>query len=1025
MSNFQTQIKNFVRANVKPLIAFALTFVTIAGGLLAYQSTGASKLSNAAGCNNGALATSAPACNICPSGTVFNVDICDPIPPGCSNGATNPPQCDVCPSEMVLVAGDCVPMCTNGAINKPACNNCPAAKYYDTATASCVSCPAGSYCSGGLDPNGNPIDKVQCPVNTYCPAGSTAPTNCPTGTVSPVGSTSASACVVPTCTNGATNPPQCDVCPAGKVFVNGNCGQRAITADELANAITCTPKVVNINQTVQCTGKAPISPEVLVTGLTIKVGDAGTPATCTLDANRLIQCNPVNVGGNIGAFDIKANSDQTNPTNPTGVKVDAVTVNNPLLPTDLNNTPITCNSGASVKVSTTTTCTFTLPDNKTLPADFKLAIGDGNPAGSNCSVGANNLVRCDNVPTGSQVGQQPVKATSNGQTADTGSKVNVTTDGNGNTLADLIKCTPTTTTINTTVTCSTPAGKSIPNGTVFSGIKVKIGTNGTQVNCTIANNMISCPPANVGAIAGTLNALATADQVTTPAVVDTINVLDYLTPADMTKVNITCNNNKVVMVNSVTICNFTLPDGKTLPTDFKMGIGDGDLSKSACAVGAGNVVTCSNVPTGSQIGSQPIKVTTGTATPTDTTQKITVVRPATTDELDTAISCTPSTARPNENVKCTGNLPANVVAEDVKVKLGDKEVLCTVSSPNANGVRTIDCPVIQAPATNGTYPVTATMKDLLSTDSNARTAPKTVDTITVKDGGSTLLPTDIKDNNLNIICNTGKDVPVNSVTDCKFTLPDGKFLPADFKLSIGDGDPKQAGQVCIVADDKKTVTCTNVPTGSQIGSQIVYATLPDATGKSTKVDTGKKVNVIKVDYPQVALVCPAGQYTLKLSSADTARCVVCPKGSYCINSEKIPCPAGFTTAGEGAKSKDECNVPTTNCPAGQYSQKDSTNGSATCKVCPAGSYCVGGNEQPKICPKGSYCPEGSSTPTQCPTGFTTAGEGAKSKDECNVATGNTIRTGGTAIFSAIMTIFAVISIAVIYTQNKKQSLQIK
>ena len=1077
MSNIQQNIQKFVRENIKPLLASVLTFTIVIGGLLAYQSSANNlKISNAAGCSNGAIPSSSPACNVCDSSSIYNSadKVCDPKPPGCGNNASNPPTCDVCPSELVLISGDCVPLCTNGAINKPICTNCPAGKSFDGTN--CVICPAGSFCAGGLKPDGTPVGPMQCPVNTYCPAGSTTPNACPAGKVSPAGSTSLSACVDQNCTNGAinppscntctsdkvlsnaqcvvcanggclnnicsngaTNPPMCDTCPAGKLFVNGSCGQRAITADELANAISCTPKVVNVSQIVTCTGKAPISPEVAVTGLKIKVGDNGVEVACRLDANRLIQCDPLNVGPNIGTFDIKAKSDQTNGTNPNGVKVDAVTVNNPLGPDDLknSNTQVSCNGGDSVKVNSTTTCTFTLPTNKTLPEGFKLSIGDGNIDGSSCVVGANNLVTCTNVATGSQTGMQPIKNKVNNIVAETGSKANVTADGNGNTLADVINCTPKSTPINTTIKCT----GTIPANTVFSNIKVKVGTGGTEVSCTISGSTITCPDANVGNAGGNLDVLGKSDQITVYTKVDAVNVLDYVKAEDMEKINISCNNNKVILFNSTTTCTFTLPDGKTLPEGFNLGIGDGDITKSKCVVGNANAVTCTNVATGSQIGSQPIKVSIGGSAPVDTKQKVTIVRPALPEDLDSAINCTPAAVRPNENVKCGGNLPANVVAEDVKIKLGDTEVSCTVSSPNVNGVRTIDCPVIKAPATNGVYNVTATMKDLTGTDPNARTTPKVVAIITVQDQGNTMTPDDIKNNNLNIICNTGKDVPVNSITDCSFTLLQNKFLPADFKLSIGDGNPAQAGQVCVVANDKIAVTCTNVPTGSKTGMQSVFATLPDASGKSTKVDTGKQVNVINnanTNPSQVATICPDGQYALRESSSAQAVCTICPKGSYCPKGSITPilCPAGFTTAGQGANSADDCSI-TNNCPAGQYSQKDFTNGTTSCKVCPAGSYCLGGTDQPKLCPKGSYCPEGATTPTACPIGFTTASEGAKSSSECNIAllttttivsnsNPTTVRTGGSSTFiSTLVTILGLLLAIVAFKETKKRTLKVK
>ena len=73
----------------------------------------------------------------------------------------------------------------------------------------------------------------------------------------------------------------------------------------------------------------------------------------------------------------------------------------------------------------TTICTFNLPLNKSLPTDFKMGIGNGTPAGT-CTVGANNLVTCTGVPTGSQIGIQPINGQiGNGDVTPTGENVNV------------------------------------------------------------------------------------------------------------------------------------------------------------------------------------------------------------------------------------------------------------------------------------------------------------------------------------------------------------------------------------------------------------------------------------------------------------------------------------------------------------------------------------------------------------------------------------------------------------------------
>lgn len=89
-----------------------------------------------------------------------------------------------------------------------------------------------------------------------------------------------------------------------------------------------------------------------------------------------------------------------------------VVVKTPLTLDDLKsmnpNLGLKCNDDKNVVKNTTTTCTFTLPTNKTLPMDLKLAIGDATPAGT-CTLNG-MMVTCTNVPTGSLTGRQPIFA---------------------------------------------------------------------------------------------------------------------------------------------------------------------------------------------------------------------------------------------------------------------------------------------------------------------------------------------------------------------------------------------------------------------------------------------------------------------------------------------------------------------------------------------------------------------------------------------------------------------------------------
>ncbi len=118
---------------------------------------------------------------------------------------------------------------------------------------------------------------------------------------------------------------------------------------------------------------------------------------------------------------------QTTSTSPATINF----ATSPLTTADIPGLTVICGVGGTpgtVRVNTTTTCTFTLPTNKTLPNNFKLGIGNATPAGT-CTVGTginSSLVTCINVPTGTLLGTQPINGQIGTETiTPTGETVNV------------------------------------------------------------------------------------------------------------------------------------------------------------------------------------------------------------------------------------------------------------------------------------------------------------------------------------------------------------------------------------------------------------------------------------------------------------------------------------------------------------------------------------------------------------------------------------------------------------------------
>lgn len=61
---------------------------------------------------------------------------------------------------------------------------------------------------------------------------------------------------------------------------------------------------------------------------------------------------------------------------------------------------------------------------------------------------------------------------------------------------------------------------------------------------------------------------------------------------------------------------------------------------------------------------------------------------------------------------------------------------------------------------------------------------------------------------------------VNSLTNCRFNLPDGQTIPNGVGISIGDG---VIGGTCSNSIVASEVTCTGIPTGSLVGNQPIFA----------------------------------------------------------------------------------------------------------------------------------------------------------------------------------------------------------
>lgn len=125
--------------------------------------------------------------------------------------------------------------------------------------------------------------------------------------------------------------------------------------------------------------------------------------------------------------EISAGTDPFNPNSKPGTTFDSL---------DIQELTVYCQEGI---INSVTACTFTLPQNKFLPVDFKLGVSNAVPGGS--CVTSGSTVSCSDVPTGSFEGSQFIYGQiGSNQSVSTGERVRISaivlTDSDGDGLPD-------------------------------------------------------------------------------------------------------------------------------------------------------------------------------------------------------------------------------------------------------------------------------------------------------------------------------------------------------------------------------------------------------------------------------------------------------------------------------------------------------------------------------------------------------------------------------------------------------------
>jgi hypothetical protein len=229
----------------------------------------------------------------CPAGTVspaMSTQVTDCVAIVCTNGTTNYPACNVCPTGYVFQGNSCIPVivCNNGFVYSNSSCACPAPKIVVNSTCvnpvvcdstftvvnnACV-CPAPKVINN---------NKCDTPVTPTCNNGYTLQ-NDVCVCVSPrivVNST----CVAPVvCDSTFTVTNNSCVCPAPKVVTNSKCETPVVVVD-------CVNGYTNVNNTCVC-----VSPKIIVNANCVPVVTCDstfsvTNNTCVCPSPKVINNN--------------------------------------------------------------------------------------------------------------------------------------------------------------------------------------------------------------------------------------------------------------------------------------------------------------------------------------------------------------------------------------------------------------------------------------------------------------------------------------------------------------------------------------------------------------------------------------------------------------------------------------------------------------------------------------------------------------------------------------------------------------
>jgi alpha-tubulin suppressor-like RCC1 family protein len=601
-------------------------------------------------------------------------------------------------------------------------------------------------------------------------------------------------------------------------YIKSDLYNPVVDGDISGLTVSCNPGAVNTSTT--CTFIMPPTKD-LPPGFIMAVGNASLAGVCSL-ISTTVTCLNVPIGTQIGnqQISVKIGSGSVTPTGES-VFISATTITG----ANIANQSGVCTPNP-VDHTTLFSCTFPLTSSTayTLPVGGLRATGLATPGNTLSGVGSsdpciivgNDLV-CTNIPTIFSSNTLPI-ATNEimifeplGNTylnkASITVQASIITPANITTSTDcissLIVQVPQFVNCTFSLTGSPTNNYQIP----INGITAQVDTIGApSPNCIILNNSspsvrLSCTQIPTSVLQQGLKSVYL--NISGQVVRGSVTLQDFLENSDLSSINISCLNS---LINTTTTCTFNLPSNVLLPINFRVSVGN--TSPSGNCSDTGGLVTCTQVPVGSVIGSEPIYADLYPSSPINTGQTALVQKYLDNSEIESLeFSCL--SAQINQITDCSFQLPTNVLLPNsfaIQIGLGTSVTSCSVSS------QTVTCSGVPT-----------------SSDTDEQTifagAGSTVNT------GDTVLITRIIDNN-DIVSITSQanfkclpnPVSVYSTVNCTARFP--RYLITNGS-SILVNLEKQGGTTCSITG--RDLLCPNIQVGPTAGLREVLITLNNVT----------------------------------------------------------------------------------------------------------------------------------------------------------------------------------------------------